>query len=152
MKIMKKQSINLKKFRVQLGFIAIAIVLIMYLAKVWFVDHICLYRQQTEMGKTADSIPVISWQKAANHYGEYVAVEGTVVATYNSGKACFLNFHQDYKRHFTAVIFESSFSFFPLNPERFYQGKKVCIFGYIKEYKGKPEIILNKPEQIKILK
>ena len=107
--MMNKQSINLKKFPVRLGFIAIAIVLIMYLAKVWFVEHICLYRQQTEMGKTADSIPVISWQKAANHYGEYVAVEGTVVATYNSGKACFLNFHQDYRRHFTAVIFASSF-------------------------------------------
>ncbi len=149
---MKKQSIDSKKILVRLGFVVIATVLIMYLAKVWFVEHICLYRQQTEIRKTPDSIPVISWQKAANYYGEYVAVEGMVVATYNSGKACFLNFHQDYRRHFTAVIFESSFSLFPLNPERFYQGKRVCVFGYIKEYEGKPEIILNKPEQIKILK
>ncbi len=151
MKIMKKQSIDLKKIIVRLGFVVIATVLIMYLAKAWFVNPVCLYKQQTEIKKTPDLIPVISWQNAADYYGEYVAVEGTVVATYNSGKACFLNFHQDYRRHFSAVIFESSFSLFPLNPERFYQGKKVCVFGYIKEYTGKPEIILNKPEQIKIL-
>jgi len=97
-------------------------------------------------------IKVISWQDAAKHYGEYVTVEGTIVTTHNSGKACFLNFHPNYKRYLTVVIFASAFPRFPAKPENYYHGKKVRVSGYIKEYKGKPEIILNDPSQIEILK
>ena len=100
---------------------------------------------------TQNASRVISWQDADKHYGEYAAVEGKIVATLNSGKACFLNFHPNYKKYFTAVIFASAFSLFPANPENFYYGKKVRVSGYIKEYKGKPEIILNDPSQIEIL-
>ena len=73
------------------------------------------------------------------------------MAAYNSGKACFLNFHKDYSRFFTAVIFASAFSRFPVTPESYYLGKKVRVSGYIKEYRGKPEIILEYPDQIEIL-
>jgi micrococcal nuclease len=55
-------------------------------------------------------------------------------------------------RHFTAIIFASVFSRFPANPENYYHGKKVRVSGKIKEYQGKPEIILNNPAQIEILK
>ena len=149
--MMIKQNIDFKILFIRIIFVIIAVVLIMYFAKVWFTGSSCLDRQQTEVLKSSRSIQVISWQEAGNHYGEYVAVEGTIVAAYNSGKACFLNFHQDYRKHFTAVIFASSFSLFPLNPETFYQGKKVRILGYIKEYEGKPEIIVKDPEQIESL-
>jgi len=44
---------------------------------------------------------IISWKDAHKYYGEYVTVEGTIVDTYNSGKACFLNFHPDYNKYFT---------------------------------------------------
>ena len=94
---------------------------------------------------------VIPWQDAAKYFGEYATVEGTIVVTHNSGKACFLNFHPDYKRYFTAVIFASAFSQFPANPESYYQGKRVRVRGLIKEYNGQPEIILKTPEQIEIL-
>jgi len=99
-----------------------------------------------------DTILVISWQEAAKHYGEYATVEGTIVATHNSGKICYLNFHPDYHRYFTAVIFASTFSRFPASPENYYLQKKVRVSGYIKEYQGKPEIVLNDPSQIEILK
>ncbi len=99
-----------------------------------------------------DQARTISWQDAAKHYGKYATVEGTIVKTYNSGKACFLNFHIDYKNHFTAVIFAPDFPRFPKNPEVFYKGKEVRISGYIKKYKGSPEMILNHPGQIVILK
>ncbi len=148
---MIRKNIDLKKFIVRLGFTSVAVVLIMYLAKIWFIDHPCVNHRQTKSEKSPP-VQVISWRDAASHYGKYIAVEGTVVATYNSGKVCFLNFDSDYKRHFTVVIFASAFSLFPLNPERFYQGKKVRISGYIKEYRGKPEIILEDPNQIEILK
>jgi len=141
-----------------------AVVLVMYLAKVWFVDQrrsgLPLQgptREQVDTSfpeprQPASTAQVISWRDAAKHYGEYATVEGTIVVTHNSGKACFLNFHPDYKRYFTAVIFASAFSRFPANPENYYYGKKVRVSGYIKEYEGKPEVILNNPSQIEILK
>lgn len=94
---------------------------------------------------------IIRWDEAHKYYGQTVTVEGKIVTTYNSGKACFLNFHPNYKKYFTAVIFKSAFSRFPSNPEDFYYGKEVHITGKIKEYKGKPEIIVNDPSQIKVI-
>ncbi|MBU4304504.1 MAG: hypothetical protein KJ893_02595 [Candidatus Omnitrophica bacterium] len=162
--MMTKQNPDLKKFLVRLGVTVAAVVLVMYLAKVWFVDQRLarLPSQGSTSGQVDTSFPesqqqagtvqIISWQDAAKHYGEYSTVEGTIVATHNSGKACFLNFHPDYKRYFTAVIFASAFSLFPANPENYYYGKKFRVSGNIKEYKGKPEVILNDPSQIEILK
>ena len=153
-----------RKFLVRLGVTVAAVVLVMYLAKVWFVDQrrsgLPLQgptREQVDTSfpeprQPASTAQVISWRDAAKHYGEYATVEGTIVVTHNSGKACFLNFHPDYKRYFTAVIFASAFSRFPANPENYYYGKKVRVSGYIKEYEGKPEVILNNPSQIEILK
>ncbi len=161
---MTNHNPDLKKFLVRLGVTVAAVVLVIYFAKVWFVDQrrADLPSQVQTSGQADTSFPesqqpagtvqVISWQDAAKHYGEYTTVEGTIVVTHNSGKACFLNFHPDYKRYFTAVIFASDFSRFPAYTENYYYGKKVHVSGYIKEYKGKPEIILNDPSQIEILK
>lgn len=95
---------------------------------------------------------VISWQDADRYYGHYKTVDGVIVKTYNSGKAIFLNFHPNWKRYFTVVIFEKDFHIFPQNPEKYYLNKHVRVRGIIKEYKGKPEIILTSPDQIDILK
>jgi len=94
---------------------------------------------------------VISWKDAHRYYGKFVTVEGTIVASYNSGKACFLNFHRNWKRYFTAVIFSSNFHKFDSAPEQLYQGKKVRVKGMVREYRGKPEIIVNSPSQITII-
>jgi len=102
--------------------------------------------------RTTDTPHIIPWQDAYKHYGEYKIVEGSIVATHNSGKACFLNFSYNYKQDLTAVIFSSAFPHFPANPENYYYGKKVRVAGYIKKYHGKPEIVLNHPGQIEILK
>jgi len=94
---------------------------------------------------------IISWKDAHNYYGQRVTVEGIIVASYNSGRACFLNFHQDYKRYFSAVIFAADFSKFPQAPEDFYLNKTVRISGLIKEYQGKPEIVLENPSNIMVI-
>ena len=155
---------NLKQFLIRLGTTVAAVVLVMYLAKVWFFDQrpSGLLSQRVPSGQvdTSFSEPrqppgtaqVIPWQDAAKYYGKWTTVEGTIIATHNSGKACFLNFHPDYQRYFGVVIFASAFSRFPANPESYYHGKKVRVSGYIKEYEGKPEIILDDPSQIEILK
>jgi micrococcal nuclease len=152
-----------QRYFLRLFVTVLAVILIMFLAKIWFINPSkSIYPTPLQSHGLPDlsserSTPkktegdVISWQDAAKHYGEYATVEGTIVATHNSGKACFLNFHPDYNRYFTAVIFASAFSRFPPNPEMHYRGRNVRVSGYIKEYKGKPEIILEDPSQIVIL-
>ena len=99
-----------------------------------------------------EDILIIDWKDADKYYGQYVIVEGTIVDTYNSGKACFLNFDPDWQQYFTAVIFACDFPSFPESPENYYLDKKVQIIGIIKEYEGSPEIIVKTPDQIKIIK
>lgn len=109
-----------------------------------------IFIKGTAPTKTADQ--VISYQDAAKYYGKIKTVEGVIVATNNTGKVCFLNFHKDWKRYFTGVIFASDFDKFPKNPEDYYLNRKVRITGLIKEYNGKPEIIIKNPAQIQIIK
>ena len=39
----------------------------------------------------ANANTIIRWDEAQKYYGQTVTVEGKIVATYNSGRACFLN-------------------------------------------------------------
>ena len=99
---------------------------------------------------TAYAGDMVNWKDAANHYGKYKTVEGKIVATKCLPKVCFLNFDQDYRTTFTAVIFTSDLPKFPPNPDQYYRNKQVEVTGTIKEYKGKPEIILKDQGQIKV--
>lgn len=94
----------------------------------------------------------ISWKETGKHIGKTKVVEGTIVKTYNSGKACFLNFTPDYKGKFAVVIFADDYGKFPKPPEEYYLKKKVRITGLIKEYQGAPEMVVTGPEQIEIVK
>ena len=98
--------------------------------------------------KKEKDLPVISWKEAGNYIGQEVIVKGTIVDTYDSGKAIFLNFDENYSETFTAVIFSSDEYKFNFEPEDYYLGKKVKVRGKIKEYKGAPEIIVEEPGQI----
>ena len=80
-----------------------------------------------------------------------MTVEGKITRTHNSGKACFLNFHNNFTRYMSLVIFASDFKKFPKKPEEFYMNKRVRVSGKIKEYKGSPEIILKEPEQVTVI-
>ncbi len=93
----------------------------------------------------------ISWRDAHKYYGQVRTVEGRIVASNNTGKVCFLNFHENWRKYFTAVIFSSDFDKFPRYPEDYYLTRTVRVTGLIKEYKGKPEIILKSPSQIEII-
>lgn len=103
-------------------------------------------------GVRTEKVKEISWEEAAAYYGQTVWVRGTVVATNNTGKACFLNFHRNWRRYFTAVIFASDFDRFPGPPEKLYLNREVRVLGRVREYQGKPEIIVESPEQIEIIR
>lgn len=192
--MMIKHNPGLKGFLVRLGATVAAVVLVMYLAKVWFIEQRPpslppqeLTSEQVDTSLKAEEkalksvvkvekkeikpvskprpstapAKVISWRDAAKHYGEYATVEGKIVqaSISKTGKVCFLNFDPDWKHTFTAVIFSKHFNKFPANLTDYYQGKKVCVTGYIKEYRGKegkyppkPEIIVEDPNKIEIVK
>jgi DNA/RNA endonuclease YhcR with UshA esterase domain len=87
---------------------------------------------------------------AQAHVGQTVTVEGSVseVHAAASGRATFLDIGGRYPNSvFTAVIFAKDASKFP-NVDSL-TGKTVDITGAVRLYRGKPEIILNDPAQIK---
>ncbi|MGB9907273.1 MAG: hypothetical protein ACPLRR_07820 [Candidatus Saccharicenans sp.] len=102
--------------------------------------------------KAGATVKEISWEEAENYYGQTVWVRGTVVAANNTGKVCFLNFHRNWRRYFTAVIFASDFHRFSQLPEKLYLNREVRVYGRVREYQGKPEIIVDRPEQIEIIR
>ena len=93
-------------------------------------------------------VPVFDWSEAAEHVGERVVVVGKVVATYNSGRAVFLNYHQDRKGRFSCVIFPDTWAQFPSPPETLLRGKELRVRGTISEYQGAPQIIIDSIAQL----
>jgi len=91
--------------------------------------------------------------KIKKYVGQQVCVEGIVMDSHiaKSGKVRFLNFSPEYKSAFTVVIFTSDMGNFKSigEPAEYYLGKRVVVSGRIKIYKGRPEIIVSHPQQIK---
>jgi len=96
---------------------------------------------------------VVGACQAGKYLAKELIVEGKVVDTYRHLKTntVFLNFEKAYPNQcFTAVIFSSHLDKFVQNPEDYYLNKIVRIMGEVKEYQGRPEIILEMPNQIEI--
>jgi endonuclease/exonuclease/phosphatase family metal-dependent hydrolase len=91
----------------------------------------------------------ISWEDAGAHVGAVVTVRGKVVRTHKSSKVVHLNFREDWKGAFQAVIFASAWCDFPAPPEEYYHGREVLVTGMVKEYLGAPEVIVESPEQLR---
>jgi len=95
-----------------------------------------------------EDLPVIPWQQAGEYVGKKVIVTGKVVRTHDSGKATFLNFDEDWKGKFVAVIFASTGCSFPGAPADLLMGKDLRIRGKVKMYKGSPEIVIESAKQL----
>ena len=66
-------------------------------------------------------------------------------------KTTYINFGKPYPNTtFTAVIFEGDLPNFKYTPSEYLKDKQVCLTGKITIYKGKPQMIISKEEQIKI--
>jgi len=105
-----------------------------------------------ELSEEKTNKKVISACEAQNFLGEEIIVEGKVADVYVSKKNnVFLNFEKPYPNQcFNAVIFSKNLKNFKEDPKKFYL-KKIRVLGKIKEYKGKPEIILEGQNQIEVL-
>jgi micrococcal nuclease len=95
---------------------------------------------------------VIPWEEAHRHPGEEIVVEGTIVRTHRTEKVMYLNFHANWKRYLTLVIFVKDLPLFPADPEKAYRGKKVRVRGEVKLYKDRPEMVVRSPGDITIVR
>jgi len=94
----------------------------------------------------------ISSQDAWNNIGQYKCVEYFVGNPFRSSKGnVFLNELSDYKKGFSAVIMASSTSGFG-DPISKYGNKTIQVTGLIQTYEGHPEIIVNNPANIILVK
>ncbi len=150
-----------KDFILKTFVVVIAVIIILFFTNYWIikplqeVKNIAVTSFNPEVKKhewrEKENIK-IDWKDADKYIGKYVITEGEIISSYNNGRVCYLNFHKDYKKYLSLVIFASSFKKFPQNPEKFYLGKKVKVEGRIKIYNARLEIILESDEQIKILR
>jgi DNA/RNA endonuclease YhcR with UshA esterase domain len=93
----------------------------------------------------------IAAAEAKNHIGQNVTVEGVVSEVHHvqSGRATLIDMGGTYPNNtFTAVIFKDDFNKFP-NVDSL-AGKTIDVTGQIKEYRGRPEILLKDAGQIKV--
>ena len=95
---------------------------------------------------------VVPLDSVGNHVGALTTVCDSVWSTFVSKSGTvYLNFGGSFpKNTFSAVIFSKDTSKFQeYRPVEFLKHKKVCITGMIDIYKGKPQIIVKGPNQVR---
>jgi len=91
----------------------------------------------------------VSSSEASQFLGQRKLVEGRVERVRKNDRVIRLMMED-----FEVIIFKKDLELFAregIDPAEFYDQKRVRVFGLIKEYKGKTEIILSNPWQIEIL-
>ena len=104
--------------------------------------------KQKKLGVWSLDLSIVSTQ-AAHFLGERKMVEGVISRVRQSDRVVHL-----LMEGLEVVVFKKDFLMFlnkGIDPVKFYNGKKVRVFGLIKEYNGQTEIILSNPWQIEIL-
>lgn len=97
----------------------------------------------------------ITPEEAGKYTGKQESVCGKVVGAHyaanSKGQPTLLNLGSHPRsRIFTVVIWGEDRNKFDTPPETLYRGKKICVTGMIKDYRGRPEIIVKNPSQIEV--
>lgn len=96
------------------------------------------------------SLQTISSPEVKNHIGDSLIVRGFIAHIFRTDKVAYLNFEKKFPKNLlTATIFPDNFNEFGDLSK--YNKKNVEIAGKISMYKNKPQIILTKSDQIKIV-
>ncbi len=90
--------------------------------------------------------------QARDHIGENTTICGVVAsakfAAQTKGTPTFLNLDQPYPAHiFTVMIWGNDRPKFS-KPEVIYKGKRLCVSGIIKDFRGRPEVVVTDPGQL----
>lgn len=97
------------------------------------------------------SVKVINWQEAPTYINQMVTLEGFILRTHDSGKACFLNFQRNWQGTINLVIFAEHYHLYPANPAVYFLNKKIKVTGLIQLHNGNPQMIIKSPQQISII-
>ena len=102
---------------------------------------------------TASAQKVISASDAAKHLNEKVTICEKVFSTklITPSNMTFLDlggFHPN--QMLTIVIKGEDRSKFKDAPDEYFKGRNICVTGTVIDYKGKPEIVISDPSQIKV--
>lgn len=83
--------------------------------------------------------------------GKEAAFEGTVAAVYTpkGNGLLILNFDKNFRNALTAVLRSKNYADFP--DMQTLKGKRVLVTGKFEDYKGSAELVLTKPDQIKLI-
>jgi hypothetical protein len=108
----------------------------------------CLVFLALLFGAAAASAECISFAEAGKKQGEPACITGKVIKVAKSpGGNVFLDFCENYRQcPFTVVVFEKDAE--KVGDLKLLEGQEVTIYGRIKEYHGKPEIILRDKRQL----
>ena len=115
--------------------------------------NLSVYSPDQQGNSVTDALNTEQLLKTGYNYpGQTITVEGTIVTSYYAqgykGEPTFLNFHDPYQGHFTAIIWGEDRGSFPSHPESYYLNHKVRVAGKIQIYHGSPEMVLHDQEQI----
>jgi hypothetical protein len=108
----------------------------------------------TEVAAPTDTIPtapLVPWDETEQHVGEEATVEGRILGVHCSPLSCVLAFDPSFSR-FRIVVQARRFTAFP--PERLserYSGKRVHVHGKITQSGGRPEITIDRPDDLTVM-
>jgi len=105
---------------------------------------------------SADAVPEVPASEAMAYVGKTATVCGRVMSASHIGSVkggpTFLNLDKPYPEQvFTVVIWNQNRGKFERPPERMFDGREVCVTGKIQTYRGKPQIEVTEPEQIRLV-
>lgn len=102
-------------------------------------------------GNARSAGEIVPWERARSNIGREVTVEGKIVRTHRGKNILFLNFHPNWKKYLSVVIFGKDLPGFPDNPETFYRNKALRVRGTVTLHKDRPEIVVTSPEAITVV-
>lgn len=100
------------------------------------------------MGSLIAQADCIAFSEAKKHVGSTQCVRGTVIEVKQTSRGTtFLNFCADYRAcPFTVVVFRSDLK--QVGDVRQLKGRTIEIKGTVRDYDGRAEIILRRPQQL----
>ncbi len=93
---------------------------------------------------------IIPAKNAAKYFGHKIKVCDKVYSSSNTSDGTLLYLGEEYpKQLLTLIIKTADLSKFKGHPDIDFKGKDICITGVVVAAKGKPEIIVTDPKQIR---
>lgn len=103
---------------------------------------------QSASAQAAKAADAISWEKAREHVGKVVTVQGMVFSTKRRPIAISLSFHPNFPDYFQVIIPVNAIAKWKVDPAVYYNKRLVRVTGKVEESHGNHFIRLTDPKKI----